>query len=145
MGKKNIQNETNKVPIQGLRVSSPLGVGGSFVFLENMEFHSFHGCLEFEQKLGNTFLVSVGMELDTSLPGKTDELEHTLNYQLVYDVVKREMEIPSKLIEHVGQRILDSIFNQFPQIQALEVKLSKLAPPLGGKVERVTIELHKKR
>jgi dihydroneopterin aldolase len=115
------------------------------IFLENMEFHSFHGCLEFEQTLGNTFLVSVGMELDTTLAGKTDELEHTLNYQLVYDVVKQEMEIPSKLIEHVGQRILDKIFYQFPQIQALQVKLSKLAPPLGGKVERVTIELHKKR
>ncbi len=110
-----------------------------------MEFHAFHGCLEHEQTLGNTFLVSVGMELDTSLAGKTDELEQTLNYQLVYDVLKQEMEVPSKLIEHVGQRILDAILNQFSQIQALEVKLSKLAPPLGGKVEKVSIILSKKR
>ncbi|MEI8271344.1 MAG: dihydroneopterin aldolase [Paludibacter sp.] len=117
----------------------------SKITLENMEFHAFHGCLEHEQTLGNTFLVSVGMELDTSLAGKTDELEQTLNYQLVYDVLKQEMEVPSKLIEHVGQRILDAILNQFSQIQALEVKLSKLAPPLGGKVEKVSIILSKKR
>ena len=110
-----------------------------------MEFHAFHGCLEHEQTLGNTFLVSVGMELDTSLAGKTDELEQTLNYQLVYDVLKREMEIRSKLIEHIGQRILDSILNSFPQISEVNVKLSKLNPPLGGKVDRVTIELQKKR
>lgn len=117
----------------------------SKITLENMEFHAFHGCLEHEQTLGNTFLVSVGMELDTSLAGKTDELEQTLNYQLVYDVLKREMEIRSKLIEHIGQRILDSILNSFPQISEVNVKLSKLAPPLGGKVEKVSIILSKKR
>ena len=110
-----------------------------------MEFHAFHGCLEHEQQLGNTFLVSVSMDLDTSIAGQTDELEHTLNYQSVYDVVKRQMDIPSKLIEHAGQRILDTVFNAFPGINSLEVILSKLNPPLGGKVERVTIELTKKR
>ena len=110
-----------------------------------MEFHGFHGCLEHEQKLGNTFIVTVGMELDTSLAGATDELVHTLNYQLVYDVVKTQMEIPSKLIEHVGQRILEALFNEFPQLTGLELKLSKMNPPLGGKVDRVTIELTKKR
>ena len=115
------------------------------IILENMEFHAFHGCLEFEQQLGNTFVVSISMELNTDQAGKTDNLDDTVNYKLVYDVVKREMEIPSKLIEHVGQRILDSVFNEFPQIHGLEVKLSKLNPPLGNMVERVTIELNRKR
>jgi len=110
-----------------------------------MEFHAFHGCLEFEQQFGNTFIVSLSMELDTTHAGLTDELEHTLNYQLVYDVVKAQMSIPSKLIEHVGQRILDDVFDKFIQIKELTVRLSKLNPPLGGNVERVTIELNKYR
>jgi len=110
-----------------------------------MEFHAFHGCMEHEQKLGNTFFVTVSMELDTSLAGATDELVHTLNYQMVYDVVKSQMDIPSKLIEHIGQRILDAVFNEFQQIIGLEIKLSKMNPPLGGKVDRVTIDLSKIR
>lgn len=110
-----------------------------------MEFHAFHGCMDHEQMLGNTFIVSICMELDTTLAGRTDELEHTLNYQLVYNLVKEQMEIYSKLIEQVGQRILEKIFSEFTQIKKLEVKLSKLNPPLGGKVERVTIELNKSR
>ena len=110
-----------------------------------MEFHAFHGCLEFEQQFGNTFIVSLSMELDTTHAGLTDELDHTLNYQLVYDVVKAQMSIPSKLIEHVGQRILDDVFDKFIQIKELTVRLSKLNPPLGGNVERVTIELNKYR
>ena len=115
------------------------------ITLENMEFHAYHGCLEHEQQLGNTFIVTISMELDTSLAGATDELVHTLNYQQVYEVVNAQMEIPSKLIEHVGQRIADTLFNTFLQIQGLEVRLSKMNPPLGGKVDRVTIELTKKR
>ena len=110
-----------------------------------MEFHAYHGCLEHEQQLGNTFIVTIGMEIDTSIAGTTDELIHTLNYQQVYDVVKAQMDIPSKLIEHVGQRITDTLFHAFPQIECLEVRLSKMNPPLGGKVDRVTIELTKNR
>lgn len=110
-----------------------------------MEFHAFHGFLEHENRIGNTFIVSVAMELDTSKAGKSDNLDDTLNYQLVYNAVREQMEIPSTLIEHVGQRILDSLFGKFLQIELLEVKLSKLNPPLGGKVERVSIELSKTR
>jgi dihydroneopterin aldolase len=117
----------------------------SKISLENMEFHAFHGCLEHEQTLGNTFIVNLTLELDTKHAGETDNLEHTLNYQLVYNVVKEQMEIPSKLIEHVGQRILDSVMRNFSQIEALDVRLSKLNPPLGGKVESVSIELSEKR
>jgi dihydroneopterin aldolase len=117
----------------------------SKITLENMFFHAYHGCLHHEQTLGNTFIVCVSMDLDTYQAGQTDNLEHTLNYQLVYDVVKAQMEIPAKLIEHVGQRIIDNIFCQFPQIQELKVKISKQNPPLGGRVDCVSIELTKKR
>jgi len=116
----------------------------SKIILENMEFHAYHGCLEHEKALGNTFIVSLHMEIDTSQAGITDELCDTLNYQLVYDVVKREMEIPSKLIEHIGQRIVENVSSSFPQIAALTLKLSKLNPPLGGKVNAVSIEIEKK-
>ena len=115
------------------------------ISLENMEFHAYHGCLEHEKTLGNTFVVNLSMELDTQKAGLTDNLEDTLNYQLVYDEVKAQMDIPSKLIEHVGQRILDGVMNSFPQLLFLEVKLSKLNPPLGAKVAAVTIHLSSNR
>lgn len=115
------------------------------ISLENMEFHAYHGCLEHEQALGNTFVVNLSMELDTQKAGHTDNLEDTLNYQLVYDAVRAQMDIPSKLIEHVGQRILESVMNSFPQLLSVELKLSKLNPPLGAKVAAVTICLSNKR
>jgi len=110
-----------------------------------MEFHAFHGCLEHEQQLGNTFMVTVSIETDTTLASQSDHLHDTLNYQLVYDVIKKEMAIPSKLIEHLTKRLIDKLMEIFPQIEQISVKLSKLNPPLGGKVSSVYVEMEKKR
>lgn len=113
----------------------------AFITLHDMKFHAYHGCLDFEKRDGNTFLVSVKMELDTYLSEMTDKLEDTVNYQEIYDVVKREMEIPSNLIEHVGRRIHDSILADFPQISKLKIELKKISPPLGGDVSWVSVKI----
>lgn len=117
----------------------------STITLKNMHFHAYHGCLDHEKQLGNSFIVTLRMELDTTTAGQTDKLEDTLNYQLVYDAVRAEMEIPSELIEHAGQRIFDHIYNKFQQIKHLELELIKLNPPLGGPVDHVSIEIKGKR
>jgi dihydroneopterin aldolase len=110
-----------------------------------MEFHAFHGCLSHEKELGNTFRVTLSISIDTARAGSTDNLADTLNYQKVYDVVKHEMDIASNLIEHVAQRIADAVMGQFAEIDEIKLLLSKKNPPLGGKVESVSIEIHKKR
>jgi len=117
----------------------------AMISLEDMEFHAFHGCLEHEKKLGNTFIVTLRFRIDTQLAGITDQLSDTLNYQLVYDLVKKEMETPAQLIEHLAQRILNKVFDTFPEILHTELKLKKLNPPLGGKVSSVSIEIEEDR
>lgn len=117
----------------------------SKIILEKMEFHAFHGVLDHEKQLGNTFLVTVVMEVDTDKAAYTDHLEDTVNYQLIYNSIKKQIEIPSNLIEHLAQRIIDKLMNKFLRIQHLSLSLSKMNPPLGGKVERVTITMEKKR
>ncbi len=108
-----------------------------------MKFHAYHGCLDFEKRDGNTFLVNLILELNTEKAEISDKLEDTLNYQEVYDVVKHEMEIPSNLIEHAARRIFDALTENFPQILHLNLRLSKLNPPLGGDVKSVSVEIRK--
>ena len=72
---------------------------------------------------------------------KSDELDDTINYAAVYAVVKEQMDIPSKLIEHVAGRILYALKERFPQLAAVELKLSKLNPPFGGDVHSASIIL----
>lgn len=106
-----------------------------------MKFHAYHGCLQHEKEIGNTFLVSLELKLNTAKAEQTDNLDDTLNYQLVYDAVRNEMSIPSDLIEHVGRRIVDRLLNHFSELEQIKIELEKLSPPLGGDVERVAFVL----
>ncbi len=115
----------------------------SRVELINMEFFSYHGCFKEEQIIGNHFLVSFWADSDSTKAELSDNIEDALNYQLIYNLIKAEMTIPSKLMESVARRILLSVKKSFPQISAAEVSISKLNPPIGGRVEasRVTMSL----
>ena len=111
------------------------------ILLENMKFYAFHGVLPEEQIVGNSYSVTVKFAFDFSKAAKEDNLDETINYTEVYELVKNEMQQKSALIEHVAQRILDRILLQFPQIKSLEVRLSKHNPPVSGEVERATVVL----
>lgn len=111
------------------------------IAVEGMEFFAHHGCFREEQIIGTRFVVDVYIETETSEAEMSDDLHKTVNYQAVYGLVKEEMEIRSKLLEHVARRILDRIRKDFPQVEACRVKVSKLNPPVGGKVGSVSVEL----
>ncbi len=107
----------------------------TFIELKNMAFHAFHGVLPEEKEKGNNFTVTVKFSANLSAALFSDNLNDTVNYAELYDLVKSEMEIPSELIEHAAGRIYNRIKANFSQIEWLEVRLSKLKPPVNGTVE----------
>lgn len=113
------------------------------VELVDMEFFAHHGCFEQERIIGNKFIVNLWVDCDCTKASQTDGINDALNYQTLYDIVKKEMAQPSHLLEHVAGRILKQVKEQFPHIAAVQVKIDKLNPPLGGKVgsSRVTMSL----
>ncbi len=111
--------------------------------LEDMQFHARHGHFEEEQVVGNTFLVNVFIKTDCRRAADSDNLEDALDYQKVYRLVKKEMEQPSHLLEHVVNRIMDTLTLTFPEIITLRVKLSKMNPPLGGQTDRVSVTMER--
>jgi dihydroneopterin aldolase len=111
------------------------------ISIEQMEFYAYHGCFQEEQIIGTRFLVDLYLETDTKKAEKTDKLADTVNYQEVYLLVKTEMEIKSKLLEHVGRRILDAIIKNFPEVVFAKLKISKMNPPLGGKMHSVSLTM----
>ena len=113
----------------------------STIAIEGMEFYSYHGHFEEESVIGTKFNLDLYIETDTQKAEKSDNLNETVNYLAVYQVVKKEMEKPSYLIEHVARRILDSVIESFPTIESAEIKFRKMNPPLGGQMESVSITL----
>ena len=117
----------------------------AWIALEQREFWAYHGCFTEEQVIGTRFMIDLYIETDTSKAELSDDLNDTINYQSVYKVVKNEMQIPSKLLEHLGRRILTSVFTRFPKISYAKIKISKLNPALGGKIGSVSVNLEEKR
>lgn len=97
--------------------------------LERMHFHAFHGVMEQERRVGNDFEVSVEVSYPFEKALYSDKLEDTLNYATLYDIVAKEMAVPSQLLEHVAGRIITAIKKEIPTVTAGELSITKLHPP----------------
>lgn len=116
----------------------------AFIEIEGMEFYAYHGHYKEEQVVGNRFMVNLTLEADTSKAEKSDNLHDTVNYQTAYLLIKEQMQTKSQLLEHLAGRILESLCNNLPGIQYVRVKISKMNPPMGGKIEKVSVTLEQR-
>lgn len=115
------------------------------IIIEGMEFYAYHGHFEEEQIVGGKFIVDIIIDTDTEKAAKSDSLEDALDYQAIYKDIKVEMETTSYLLENITNRIMDRLFKNYNSIQRVILTVSKLNPPVGGKVNKVSIRLEKEK
>ena len=111
------------------------------ILLTGMRFYAYHGCFEEEQKIGTHFVVDVVLTYDAEVAVTSDDVEQSVNYQLVYRTIRKVMDTPQHLIETVADHIIREIKRDFPQVMKVSVKLCKLNPPLDGKTEYVAVQM----
>lgn len=114
------------------------------VKIENALFYSFHGCLAEEEKIGGKYSVDLEVKVDFSSSFDSDDLNDTADYSSLYAIVKEEMAIRSKLIEHVAGRIMKRLEKEYSEVFEAHLRLTKQSPPIGGNVEAVVVEVHEK-
>lgn len=115
------------------------------VFVEGIKIYAYHGCFKEEALIGTNFQVDVELDTNLSTPANSDNINDALNYQAVFTIIKEQMAIRSNLLEHVGKRIVESLFAEFPQIDNIRLKVAKLNVPLGGHIDSTAIEYNLKR
>lgn len=111
------------------------------VALEGMEFYARHGYYEEERKIGNKYSVDVELDVDFTDAAMEDKLDGTVNYERVYEVVAEVMNIDAQLLEHLAGKMIRQIRDEFPQINAVKVKVSKYNPPIKGLCHRAVVTL----
>ena len=111
------------------------------IHLEGMEFYAYHGHFKEEQIVGNRFIVDIVIDTNMEIPAQTDDLNDAVNYQIVYEIVKREMNKKSHLLEHIAQRVVDNVYQELKGIKKIYIKVSKMNPPIGGKMHCVSVSL----
>lgn len=115
------------------------------ITLEGIEFFAYHGFYQEERKTGNRYSVDITVEADLSQAAEEDKLQETVNYEKLYRMVSDEMQQPSKLLEHIGHRLIEQTFWAFPEIASVEVSVSKFNPPVGGVCRRAVVTLRRER
>lgn len=114
----------------------------SYIYLDGLRFHAYHGVLPQERLTGNDYIVDCRCKYDITKALLSDDVNDTLNYAEVFKVIAEEMDVPSKLIERVCGRIATRLFDQFPAIDAIDLKMSKVTPPMGADCNGAGVEIH---
>lgn len=113
----------------------------STIQLKNVRIFSNHGCLPEEEKIGSDYLVNLTVKAHLENAAKTDNLSDTVDYVHLQHIIKTEMAQRSKLLEHVGRRILERIFVEIALVAKAKVSISKINPPIGGDVAEVIVTM----
>jgi dihydroneopterin aldolase len=114
-----------------------------YIEIEGMEFYAYHGHYKEEQIVGNKFLIDLKIETDCSKPAETDNIKDAVNYQTAYKIIKNEMQKKSNLLENIAGRILDAVYSQMGNSNNITVKVTKINPPMGGKIRSVSVTMKK--
>lgn len=114
----------------------------SRIFIAGLRMRACHGVLPQERIVGGDFEVSLSVEYDISRAMATDDVADTLSYADLSDLVRREMVVPSNLLEHVAGRIAKTIIERWPQVQSVSLSITKLNPPMGADCDGAGVELY---
>ena len=116
-------------------------ISHGYILLKDLRFQARHGVGAQETLVGNEFTVNLRLRTDLTKAVQTDDVADTLSYADVFEAVRDEMLRPSQLLEHVAGRIARRLFQDFPALDAIELKLMKRNPPMGADIDSAGVEL----
>jgi len=111
------------------------------IYLKNIRTYSHHGCMKEETIIGSEYRIDLWVDADLTVASSSDDLKDTPDYVVLHQIIIDEMEIPSHLLEHVAQRIINRIKSTFTGLDRIRVRISKINPPIGGDIQSVSLLL----
>jgi len=114
------------------------------ITVEGIRVFAYHGHLPEEAKLGGNFIVNAWVKTDTSEVEKTDDLNDTVDYVKIIDIVKEQMAIRSDMIEQPARRIVDAILT-LNKVQKVKVEVQKITPPIDATFDKISVTIKAER
>ncbi len=116
------------------------------IFVEGLEFVGPHGVYAEERREGRRFRVDLAVEVDDTTSASTDELEDTIDYRHLSQIILDVGHGPSvSLIEHMGHEILTRVMERYTHVREAHITVRKFATGVPGEPECVGIELTRQR
>ncbi|MGJ8529304.1 dihydroneopterin aldolase [Maritalea sp.] len=116
------------------------------IILSDLAFYGYHGVMQEENALGQRFRIDLECGVDLTKPGGTDEVEDTISYDQIFNLVNTHVtETRFKLIEALGQHIIDQLFQTFPTIEWVRIRVRKPEAPIPVVVGEFAVEMVRDR
>lgn len=116
------------------------------VFVSGLELEAKHGYYDEERQVGNRFRFDVTVSTVTADAAKSDDLDDTVDYAAVAELIKQAAHGPSaKLVETLAQRVADSVLDRFVSARKVRVRVAKLDPPGTEGAREAGVEIRRER
>ena len=116
------------------------------IILTGMQFYGYHGVFPEENKLGQRFIVDAVLMLPLEAAGRNDDLNSTINYAEVYQLIKNITEgRVYQLIEALAENIASELLHTYTSIHEVTVRVLKPDPPFNVHFQGVAVEINRKR
>lgn len=116
------------------------------ILIKGLEFYAYHGASDEEQSVGHRYLIDAWLTVDTRRAGHTDTLSDTVSYA---EVARRLIQIGTerqyRLLEALTARMVSVLFEEFPTVEAVRLRVQKISPPMNAIVASVGVELYRDR
>ena len=112
------------------------------ITLPDISCYAHHGVEEWERNLGQPFLVSLRVWIDIKKAATTDQLSDTIDYVPLHQLVLEQLKGPSvRLLEHLAQKILGTLFDRFKKVSEAYLCIKKPRARLHDYPHPVYLEL----
>ena len=113
--------------------------------LRDIHLYAHHGVMPQEKEVGAWYTIDISLTINDCCCATSDDITGTVSYADVYETICEEMKTPSRLLEHVCQRISQKLYERFEQVVSIDVCLCKDTPPMGGDRLKAAVTLKSKR
>lgn len=108
------------------------------ISVKGIRIFAYHGHLPEEAVLGGHFIVNVWVNSDTSKVEQTDDLNDTVDYVKIIEVVKEQMGLRANMIEVPAKRIVNTIL-KLNKVQKVKVEVEKIQPPIDATFDKISV------
>jgi dihydroneopterin aldolase len=116
------------------------------VFVNGLALHAYHGVMQHEAKVGQTFKLDLALDIDLTTATRTDKLAHTVGYDQVVEVASRAFCARRyRLIEAAAGAVADAVLNRFPQVASVRVTVHKPHAPIAATFDDVGVSIIRAR
>lgn len=116
------------------------------VFVTGLALHAYHGVMQHEAKVGQTFQLDLVLDIDLTEASRSDKLAHTVGYDQVVDVASAAFcGRRYRLVEAAAGAVAEGVLDRFPTVLSVRVTVHKPHAPIAATFADVGVTITRAR